>query len=95
MGFNLHINNILRMDVPEPLVVGKIYPFAKDNLAILADDIQIWLTKRDWTVVADIQIGSQTREDGKTTGKFMVKYLYKDEEQKTLTDIFKRMYGWE
>ena len=95
MGFKLNINNILRQDISEPLEVGKEYPFEKAVLTIIADDIQIWLTKKDWTVLADIQITSQTRKDGKTTGTFVVKHIYEGEEQKVLTTIFRRMYGWE
>lgn len=46
-------------------------------------------------LIADIQITSQTRSNGKTSGTFVVKYIYKGEEQSVLTDIFRRMYGWE
>lgn len=95
MGFKLNINNILRQEMSEPLEVGKEYQFEKSELTIIADDIQIWLTKKDWTVLADIQITSQTRSNGKTSGTFVVKHIYEGEEQKTLTDIFRRMYGWE
>jgi hypothetical protein len=79
----------------EQLEVGKEYPFEKSELTIIADDIQIWLTKKDWTVLADIQITSQTRSDGKTSGTYVVKHIYEEEEQKALTNIFRRMYGWE
>jgi hypothetical protein len=95
MGFKLNINNILRQDMEEQLEVGKEYPFEKSELTIIADDIQIWLTKKDWTVLADIQITSQTRSDGKTSGTYVVKHIYEEEEQKALTNIFRRMYGWE
>lgn len=94
MGFKLNINNILRQDIPEPLEVGKEYPFEKSELTIIADDIQIWLTKKDWTVLADIQITGQTRKGGKTSGTFVIKYLYEGNEQEALTNIFRRMYGW-
>lgn len=94
MGFKLNINNILRQDIKEPLKVGQILKFEKKGFAIIADDIQIWLTKKDWTVLADIQITSQKREDDKTTGMYEVKYVYEGEEQRVLTDIFIRMYGW-
>jgi hypothetical protein len=43
MGFTVHINNFLRIDVPTPLVVEKEYPFAKNSLTLIAGDIQIWL----------------------------------------------------
>ncbi len=95
MGFKLNVNNILRQDLEEKLELDKKYTFEKEGLVIIADDIQIWLTKKDWTVLADIQITSQSRSGNKTTGSFVVKYLYEGEEQKTLTNIFRRMYGWE
>lgn len=95
MGFTVHINNILRIDVPTPLIVGKEYPFTKNALTLIADDIQIWLIKKDWTALAEIQITSQTRNNGKTIGTFVIKHIYNPEESKHLTDIFRRMYGWE
>jgi hypothetical protein len=95
MGFKINVNNILRYDVHDPLVKGKEYPFEKEGLCLLADDIQIWLIKKDWTAVAEITITSQTRKQGKTEGTFVVKYIYTSEESKHLTKIFRRMYGWE
>jgi hypothetical protein len=94
MGFKLNINNILRQDEYLDLEIGKEYPYTKDELCIIADDIQIWLTKKDWTVLADVLVTSQTRVNGKTTGTFIVKYIYTGEEQATLTEVFRRMYGW-
>jgi len=94
MGFKLSINNILRQEVTETLEIDKEYHFEKQELTIIADDIQIWLTQKDWTVLADIQIISQSRSNGKTIGTFVVKYLYQGAEQETLTAIFRRMYGW-
>ncbi|MBW7943964.1 hypothetical protein H3C70_01030 [Patescibacteria group bacterium] len=94
MGFKININNILRSDFDGPLQEGTEYSFQKE-LSVMADDIQIWLTKKDWTAVAEIQITSQTRKDDKTIGTFVVKYLYSPEESAALTKIFRRMYGWE
>ena len=94
MGFKINVNTILRQDVTEPLEMGKEYSFVKEELSVLADDIQIWLTKQDWTVLADIQVTSQQRKDGKTSGTFVVKHLYEGDEQRVLTEIFRRMYGW-
>ena len=73
MGFKLNVNNILRQDVEEKLEVSKEYKFEKAGLVIIADDIQIWLTKKDWTVLADIQITSQKRENNKTVGTNEIK----------------------
>ncbi len=94
MGFVINVNNILRSDIGGQLQVGQEYSFAKE-LSVLADDIQIWLTQKDWTAVAEIQIIEQTRRDGKTVGKFIVKHVYTPEEAAPLTAIFRRMYGWE
>jgi len=95
MGFKINVNNILRYDVTEPLEVGMEYSFEKEGLSLLADDLQVWLAKQDWTALAEIQITSQQRKDGKTSGTFAVKHLYEGQEQQLLTDVFKRMYGWE
>ena len=95
MGFKINVNSILRYEVTEPLEVGKEYPFEKEGLNLLADDIQMWLANTDWTALADIQVTSQQRKDGKTSGTFVIKHLYEDQEQQVLTGIFKRMYGWE
>src|SRR4030095_12896403 len=94
MGFKINVNSILRYEVAEALEVGKEYPFEKEGLSLLADDIQIWLARKDWTALADIQVMSQQRKDGKTTGTFMVKHIYEGDEQQALTRIFRRMYGW-
>ena len=94
MGFKLSINNILRSEVAGELRVGQEYAFSKE-LSVLADDIQIWLTKRDWTAVAEIQITSQTRSNGRTVGQFVVKHVYTPEESAVLTAVFRRMYGWD
>lgn len=95
MGFTINANCILRYEISEPLEVGKEYSFEKDGLNLIADDIQIWLARKDWTALADIQITSQQRKDNKTTGTFIIKYLYQNEEQRVLTAIFRRMYGWQ
>lgn len=94
MGFKAEFNTIIRTDdIPNP-EVGKVYDFEKEGSRIFTDNIQIWLTRQDWTALAEIQVIEQTRKDGVTKGKFEVKYVYDEEEQKVLTEIFKRMYGW-
>ena len=93
MGLKLNINNILRQDITEELQVGTEYSFEKEGHHLIADNIHIWLTQTDWTVLADIQVTSQQRKNGKTTGTFEIKHLYKGDEQRILTDIFRRMYG--
>jgi len=40
-------------------------------------------------------VTSQQRRDGKTVGTFTVKHVYDDAEQQLLTNVFRRMYGWE
>lgn len=95
MGFLLNVNSIIRQDLTEPLQVGQEYPFSKDGLVVAADDIQIWLTKKDWTALAEIQVVSQTRSNNKTVGRFVIKHVYEGVEQRLMTDVFRRMYGWQ
>ena len=93
MGFHVEINSILRSDDYCDLVVGKTYPFKKSGSRIFFDDIPVWLTKSDWTVQAEISIVSQTRQDNVLSGEFMVDYIYDGDEQKTVSDVFIRMYA--
>ncbi len=95
MGIQINVNTILRQDIPGPVEIGQEYPFEKDTLAFFADDIQIWLAQRDWTAVAEIQVTSQQRIDGKTVGTFVVEHVYDEADQALLTGVFRRMYGWE
>lgn len=94
MGIKLKINYILRQDVDYDLEIGQEYEFEKE-LCLIADDISIWLTKKDWTVLAEIQITSQCRKGDKTTGTFLVKHVYSGDEQKYISTVLKRMYGWD
>jgi hypothetical protein len=93
MGFKVEINSILRSDDYPALEVGAVYAFEKSGSRVFFDDIPIWLTRMDWTALAEIRIVSQTRLPDKITGNFRVLHNYKDEEQRGLTDIFVRMYG--
>ncbi|MBN1332100.1 hypothetical protein JW978_04490 [Candidatus Dojkabacteria bacterium] len=96
MGFKVEINSILRVDsCPDP-EVGKIYDFENDGSRLYFDDVPIWLIKRDWTAQAEIQIVEQTRIEGKkVVGKFKVNNILSEEESRVLTEMLKRMYGWE
>ncbi len=95
MGLKLNINFILRTDAFDDvnLVVGQEYKFEKPGLHLISDTLQIWLTKKDWTVLADIQVTSLTRANDLTSGTFVVKHVYTGNEQKTVTEMFRRMYG--
>lgn len=94
MGFHVEINSILRSDDRFDLTVGGICEFQKKGSRVFFDDIPIWLTKSDWTALAEIRIVSQTRSHDGITGKFSVLHAYKGEEQKQLTKIFRRMYSF-
>lgn len=94
MGFKVEFNYILRLDFRQPLIVGKEYIFEKEGSRIFADGIQIWLTDNEWNALAEIQVTKQARSNNKLTGVFKVLYVYTVKEQKQLTPIFKRMYGW-
>lgn len=94
MGFKVEFNSILRTDDFQSVEVGKEYSFQKEGSRIYFDDIPIWLLKKDWTALAEIQITSQKRKENKVEGTFKVNDLYSGEEQKIMTAMFKRMYGW-
>jgi hypothetical protein len=94
MGFKLEINGILRSDEYTSLVEGQEYPFHKDGSRLFFDDIAIWLTKNDWTALAEIKVTTQTRTETGVEGSFKVLHIYSSAEQATITNIFKRMYGW-
>lgn len=97
MGFKIEINSIIRTDqIPDKLSVGAEYSFKMEKSRVYFDDIPIWLVKKDWTAIAEVQIISQKRNNGSfESGKYRVLYIYTSEESKKLTKIFKRMYGWE
>ena len=97
MGIRLNINYILRSDDFDitALKEDKEYSFTKSGLHFITDTIQIWLARKDWTVLADIQVTSLTRTQNSTSGTFIVKHVYSDNEQKVVTEMFRRMYGWE
>lgn len=96
MGFKIEINSIIRTDqIPDKLSAGDEYFFEMEKSRVYFDDIPIWLVKKDWTAVAEVQIVSQQRKSGFfKSGKYRVLYVYKSRESEALTKIFKRMYGW-
>jgi hypothetical protein len=69
------------------------YPFEKSGSRVFFDDIPIWLTRMDWTALAEIQVISQKRDSGNVTGQFRVLHIYEADEQKVLTGVFVRMYA--
>jgi len=93
MGFKIEVNSILRSDDYDDLKIGGIYDFEKEGSRIFFDNIPVWLTRSDWTALAEISIISQTRKNNVLTGQFQVDYLYEGAEQKIVTDVFIRMYG--
>ncbi|MBD3280474.1 hypothetical protein GF389_03035 [Candidatus Dojkabacteria bacterium] len=94
MGFKVEINFILRDDQYTDLKEGEVYKFDKSGSRLFADNLPIWLTKNDWTVLAEIQVVKQTRDGDRTYGEFEVKHVLTEEESKFQTEVFKRMYGW-
>ncbi len=95
MGFKVEFNSIVRIDIPEDLETGKEYTFENQGSRVYFDDIPIWLLKKDWIAVGEIQIIRQERESGNTKGTFKVLYLYSPDESEALTKMFRRMYGWQ
>ncbi|MEE9339458.1 MAG: DUF952 domain-containing protein [Methylococcaceae bacterium] len=93
MGFRIEINSILRTDEDYNLKVGEIYSFKKKGSRIFFDDIPVWLTRKDWTALAEISVISQARNNGVLTGEFIVDYIYKEAEKVIITNMFIRMYA--
>ncbi len=93
MGFKIEINSILRSDNYPKLERGKVYSFEKQGSRVFFDSIPVWLTNTDWTARAEISIVSQTLENHTLKGFFRVDYIYQDEEQQALSNIFVRMYA--
>jgi uncharacterized protein (DUF952 family) len=93
MGFKIEINSILRSDEYEELTVGKNYPFEKKGSRVFFDSIPVWLTRKDWTALAEISIVSQTLENNTLKGTFRVDYIYAGQEQQSVTALFVRMYA--
>ncbi len=96
MGFKIEVNSIIRTDqIPHELSIGDEYSFEMKKSRVYFDDIPIWLVKKDWSVVAEVQIIKQQRNRGSFKfGKYRVLYIYTSKESKALTKVFKRMYGW-
>lgn len=93
MGFHVEINSILRSDLYATINRGDVLPFIKQGSRIFFDDIPIWLTRSDWTALAEIRVLSQTRTADSVKGDFEVLHVYEGNEQHLLTDTFRRMYA--
>jgi uncharacterized protein (DUF952 family) len=93
MGFQVEINSILRSDEHGDLKVGETRTFRKSGSRVFFDDIPIWLTRSDWTALAEIQVVSQSRTKSEVKGEFQVLHLYSGEEQQQVTEMFRRMYA--
>lgn len=94
MGFHVEVNNILRSDEPVSVEEGQSYEFRKTGSRIFFDDIPIWLTRMDWTAVAEVQLTSQTRSVTEIHGTYRVLHAYAGDEQAALTAILRRMYSF-
>lgn len=93
MGFKTDINSILRSDDYPTLERGAHYNFTKQGRGVFVDNISVWLTKNDWTALAEITITSQVIENEVLIGTFRVDYIYESGEQQSITNMFIRMYG--
>ncbi|RCS54004.1 DUF952 domain-containing protein [Bremerella cremea] len=93
MGFHVEINSILRSDEYTGLAIGEIRAFRKSGSRVFFDDIPIWLTKSDWTALAEIQVISQSRTPTEVKGEFQVLHVYGGKEQVRVTEMFRRMYA--
>jgi uncharacterized protein (DUF952 family) len=93
MGFHVEINSILRSNEPYQLTRGGEHPFRKSGSRVFFDDIPIWLTREDWTALAEIRVISQTRTAEAVEGRFRVLHVYTDDERAPLTVAFRRMFA--
>ena len=93
MGFHVEINSILRSDEYSELAVGQVRSFRKQGSRVFFDNIPIWLTRSDWTALAEIQVTNQTRTATEVKGEFQVLHVYRDQEQQQVTEMFRRMYA--
>ena len=96
MGFHVELNCILRSDQKYDLKVGEEYKFTKSGSRVFFDNIPVWLTSSDWVARAEIRVTEQTRDPQKNqlTGKFRVEHIYSGEEQKMVTEMFRRMFSF-
>lgn len=92
MGFKVEFNSIVRVDVPDGIKTGAEYSFENEGSRVYFDGIPIWLVKKDWTAIGEVQVTSQQRKNGNITGTYKVLYLYSKEESDFVTKMLKRMY---
>jgi len=95
MGFSVEINCVLRSDEKHVLEVGSVCEFKKPGSRVFFDNIPIWLTRSDWTALAEIRVVSQTRDGKNLTGRFEVTHVYEGDEKKVMTDTFCRMFSFQ
>ncbi len=95
MGFKVEFNNILRTDVfrSKDLNQGERYGFSKAGDRIFMDTLPIWLSRSDWTAIAEIRIVTQTRQGRRVHGEFEVLHVYNTAERRAITRMFRRMFG--
>ena len=93
MGFHVEINSILRSDRYTELEPGQVLPFKKSGSRVIFDDIPVWLTRSDWTALAEIQVVTQTRTPREIKGEFQVLHVYGGKEQQRITEMFRRIYA--
>lgn len=93
MGFQVEINSILRSDGYVDLKIGETHSFRKSGSRVFFDDIPIWLSRSDWTALAEIQVIAQARTTTEVKGEFQVLHLYSGEEQQQVTEMLRRMYA--
>jgi len=76
MGFLVEINSIIRSDEAYELRPGAVCSFAKSGSRVFFDNIPIWLTRMDWTALAEIRVLTQARDGHGVSGTFQVQHVY-------------------
>src|SRR5262249_36375775 len=72
--------------------------FVKADSRVFFDDIPIWLTRTDWTPLAEVQVLSQRRSRDpagrpRVEGEFQVLYRYPAAGQEALKGVFVRRFA--
>lgn len=89
------VHCILQTEQNDELTLGHCYSFTSTHSQNTLTGSQIWLTDVNLTALAEISIVSQSIKNNKLSGQYRINYLYKGEEQKTISQMLVRMFEGE
>ena len=94
MGSKKEFNWVLKSPIYlENLVVGQTGSFEKEEERIYPINIPIFLANPDWTILAGIKILEYSASEDKTTAKYEIIKIFKDEQRDMLTKIHREFYS--